>query len=107
MASMAPWILYKLLVQDGMHKQMHAANSFDVASAMTLIRAIADARHAELHPRAVCLGSAAIRPRALNKFEAAVQQMRAGAAAAPATNNEVQRLFGRVDKSTRRKRQRT
>ena len=47
MTSMVPWILYKLLVQDSMHRQMHAANSFDVASAMALIRAGVAARHTE------------------------------------------------------------
>ena len=48
----------------------------------------------------------------LNRFELAVlQRMQnvqiAAAASAAATDSEVERLFGRVDKSTRRKRQRT
>ena len=47
MTTMAPWILYKLLVQGSMHRQMHVANSFDVASAMALIRAGEAARHTE------------------------------------------------------------
>jgi hypothetical protein len=95
-----------LLVQDNVHKQMRLANSVDVASAMALIRAGVAARHtvaSGTEHRAVRLDSAN-RPRALNKMELALEQMRAGAASAPATNSEVERLFGRVDKSTRRKR---
>jgi hypothetical protein len=50
MASIPPgkYINYKLLVQDNMHMHMQAANSFDVASAMALIRAgVASRGHTE------------------------------------------------------------
>jgi hypothetical protein len=107
---MAPWIFYKLLVQDSMHRQMQMANSVDVVSATALIHAGVAARHTMVsgtEHRTVRLHSVN-RPRALNILETAVQQMRArAAAAAPATISEVERLFGRLDNSTRRKRKRT
>jgi hypothetical protein len=86
---------------------MHVANSTlaTTASAMELNNSNV-ARLTELH-RAVRYIESTNRPgRALNKMELAVQQMRAGAATPPATNSEVERLFGRVDKSTRWKRKR-
>jgi hypothetical protein len=66
----APWILYKLLVQDSVHKQMQVANSVDVASAMALIRAGVAAHHtvaSGTEHRAIRLDSAN-RPCALNKL---------------------------------------
>jgi hypothetical protein len=110
MATMAPWIFYKLLVQDSVYRQMQVANSLDVTLAMALIRASVAARHTEAsgteHRAPVRLDSAN-RPRALNRLESTIQQMQAGAAAVPATIIEVQRLFGRLDNSTRRKGKRT
>ena len=94
-----------------MHMQMHVVNSFEVAFdygviRAGVIRAGVTARHTEpsgteLH-RSVCLDSA-IRP-VLNKLELTVHQMRAGTAPALATNSAVERLFGRLGNSTRRKR---
>jgi ribosomal protein L12E/L44/L45/RPP1/RPP2 len=94
---------------------MQVANSFDVASAMALIRARVAGRHTEAsgtEHRAVRLDSANRRLES-NKLESAVHQMRAGVAAAAAaaaataaTNSELDHLFGRVDNSTRWKRKR-
>ena len=79
MASMPPWIYsnYRFLVQDSMHSQVQVANSFDVASAMALIRARVAARHTEAsgtEPRVVGLGSANRRLES-NRLESAVQQI--------------------------------
>ena len=109
MTTMAPWILYKLLRQDSsLHRQMQVANSTlaTTASAMELNNSNAARLTDELQRAAHYIESANRPGRALNKTELAVRQMRAGAAAAPATNSEVERLFGRLDNSTRRKRKR-
>ena len=88
---------------------MQVANSTlaTTASAMELNNSNAARLTDELQRAVHYIESANRHGRALNKMKLAVQQMRAGAAAAPATNSEVERLFGRVDNSTRRKRQRT
>ena len=80
MASIPPWIYinYKLLAQYSMHRQMQVANSFDVASAMALIRAGVATRHTEasgtVEHRAVRLDSANRRLES-KRLESVVQQM--------------------------------
>ena len=94
MASIPPWIYsnYRFLVQDSMHSQVQVANSFDVASAMALIRARVATRHTEAsgtEPRAVGLDSANRRLES-NILEPAIQQMRAGVAAAGSSSTSNQ-----------------
>ena len=102
MTAMVPWNLYRLLGQDSsVRRQIQVANSTlaTTASAIELHNSIA-ARHiaaSGTEHRAARLDSAN-RPRALNKLELAVEQMRAE----PAIVSELRLLGCRLDNSTRR-----
>ena len=107
MTAMVPWNLYRLLGQDSsVRRQIQVANSTlaTTACAMALDNSNAARLTAELH-RAVRFIDLA-NWHGLNKMELAVQQMRAGAATAPGTNNEVERLFERLNSTRRLKRKR-
>ena len=102
MTAMVPWNLYRLLGQDSsVHMQIQVANSTlaTTASAIELHNSCV-ARHiaaSGTEHRAARLDSAN-RPRALNKLELAVEQMRAE----PAIVSELRLLGCRLDNSTRR-----
>ena len=96
---------------DMLHKdsmQPHGRKGFDrYAGAVACVDSYAGAMSGLGESRSDSAG----RQLRLNRFELAVaqhmQNVQIAAASAAAIDSEVERLFGRVDKSTRRKRQRT